>query len=131
MQVMKECDDSKPLSGNIQIDDVYWGGEKHGGKRGRGASGKTPFIAAVLTNEEGHPIAMRMTKLKGFRKEEIVNWADRHIAAESHVISDRLFCFRAVKKAGSHHEAIVTGGGPALRYDRSVHLGEHHLVWKI
>lgn len=26
MQVMKERDDSKPLSGIIQLDDVYWGG---------------------------------------------------------------------------------------------------------
>ncbi len=25
MQVMKERDDSKPLSGIIQIDDAYWG----------------------------------------------------------------------------------------------------------
>jgi hypothetical protein len=51
--VMKERDDSKPLSGNIQIDDVYWGGERHGGKRGRGVSGKTPFVAAVKTNKKG------------------------------------------------------------------------------
>ncbi len=29
MQVMKERDDSKPLFSNIQIDNVYWGGEKH------------------------------------------------------------------------------------------------------
>ncbi len=67
----------------------------------------------MQTNEEGHPIAMKMTKLKGFRKEEVFNWADRHVAAGSHVISDGLFCFRSVKKAGSSHEAIVTGGGPA------------------
>ncbi|NOX75503.1 MAG: IS1595 family transposase [Gammaproteobacteria bacterium] len=36
MQVMKERDDSRPLSGIIQLDDVYWGGEYRGGKRGRG-----------------------------------------------------------------------------------------------
>ncbi len=71
LQVMKERDDGKPLSGTIQVDDAYWGGERSGGKRGRGAPGKTPFVAAVQTNEDGHPIAMRFTKLKGFRKEEI------------------------------------------------------------
>ena len=113
LQVMKESDDSTPLSGNIQIDDAYWGGEKHGGKRGRGASGKTPFVAAIQTNENGHPIAMRMTKLSGFKKDEIFNWAERHLAAGSHVISDGLFCFRAIGDAGCSHEAIVTGGGPA------------------
>ena len=46
-QVMKERDDSKPLTQFIQVDDAYWGGKKHDGIRGRGATGKIPFIAAV------------------------------------------------------------------------------------
>jgi transposase-like protein len=58
LQVMKERDDSKPLSGNIQIDDVYWGVERHGGKRGRGTPGKKPFVAAVQTSEKGDPAVM-------------------------------------------------------------------------
>ena len=71
MQVMKERDDSKPLSGTIQLDDVYWGGERHGGSRGRGSENKIPYVVAVSTNEEGHPIAMSMTVVKGFRLTEI------------------------------------------------------------
>lgn len=113
LQVMKERDDARPLLGIIQLDDVYWGGERHGGKRGRGAPGKTPFVAAVQTNEDGHPIAMRFTRLKGFRKEEIARWAQRHLQAACIVVSDGLNCFRGVKAAGCQHEAIVTGGGPA------------------
>lgn len=113
LQVMKERDDGKPLSGTIQVDDAYWGGERRGGKRGRGAPGKTPFVAAVQTNEDGHPIAMRFTKLKGFRKEEIAQWAQRHVTSGSLVVSDGLHCFTGVEKAGCQHEAIITGGGPA------------------
>ena len=63
MQVMKERDDSQPLAGVIQLDDAYWGGERRGGKRGRGAANKSPFVAAVATNEEGHPIAMRLSSV--------------------------------------------------------------------
>ena len=111
LQVMKERDDSRPLTGRIQIDDVYWGGERRNGKRGRGAAGKTPFLAAVQTNEHGHPVAMRMTRLKGFRKEEIANWATHHLSSSCHVVSDGLFCFRAVTNIGCQHEAFVTGGG--------------------
>jgi len=44
MQVMKERDDGKALSGVIQIDDVYWGGESRGGKRGRGSPNKHPLL---------------------------------------------------------------------------------------
>jgi transposase-like protein len=51
MPVMKERDDKKPLSGTVQLDDAYWGGEHRGGKRGRGSPNKTPFVAAVSVDE--------------------------------------------------------------------------------
>jgi hypothetical protein len=112
MQVMKERDDSKPISGIIQLDDVYWGGEQRGGKRGRGSSNKTPFVAAVSVNEKGHPIAMNMNVVNGFRSKEIARWAKHHLSPNSHVVSDGLACFAAVKEAGCQHTSIVTGGGP-------------------
>ncbi len=113
LQVMKERDDSHPLMGFIQLDDAYWGGEHHGGKRGRGAEGKTPFVAAVQTDEQGHPIAMRFTKVKSFCKAEIAQWAQRHLHAASIVVSDGLSCFAGVQDSGCEHEVIITGGGPA------------------
>jgi len=79
MQVMKERDDSQPLSGTIQLDDVYWGGELRGGSPGRGSKNKTPFVAAVSISEEGHSIAMNMNVVKGFRLKEISRWAKRHL----------------------------------------------------
>lgn len=111
MQVMKGRDDSKPLSGTVQLDDVYWGGEQRGGKRGRGSPNKTPFVAAVSVNEKGHPMAMTMTVVNGFRSQEIAKWAKRHLGADSLVVSDGLACFTAVTEAGCQHIGIVTGGG--------------------
>ena len=41
---------AKPkLAGRVEVDDAYLGGERSGGKRGRGAAGKTPIVAAVET----------------------------------------------------------------------------------
>jgi hypothetical protein len=58
MQVMLERDQDKPLTGErIEVDDAYIGGERSGGKRGRGSAGKTPFVAAVETTAEGKPVA--------------------------------------------------------------------------
>ena len=54
-QVMLERDTRKRLAGRIEIDDAYLGGERRGGKRGRGAPGKTPFVVAVETTAEGNP----------------------------------------------------------------------------
>lgn len=112
MQVMKERDDQAPLNGVIQLDDVYWGGRCRGGKSGRGSPNKVPFVAAVATDHDGHPRALRMSKLKGFRKSEIAKWTLKHIHPDAIVVSDGLACFNAVAEAGREHYAIVTGGGP-------------------
>ncbi|MCU7880868.1 MAG: hypothetical protein KZQ66_19605 [Candidatus Thiodiazotropha sp. (ex Lucinoma aequizonata)] len=64
MQVMKKREDGQSLDSIIQMNDAYWGGERHGGKGGRCAPHKVSFVAAVATNDEHHPIAMRFSKLK-------------------------------------------------------------------
>ncbi len=89
------------------------GGEHRGGSRGRGSENKTPFVAAVSTNEDGHPIAMNLNVLKGFKSSEIKRWAQTHLTPGSTVYSDGLNCFPAVKEADCKHVPIVTGGGAA------------------
>lgn len=109
MQAMKERDDARPLQGIVQLDDAYWGGERRGQGRGRGAPGKTPFVAAVQCDPSGHPIAMRMSVVKGFRSDEMMRWAKAHLAPGSHIVSDGLHCFRAMKQAGCTHSGEATG----------------------
>ena len=111
-QAMKERDDSTPLTCIVQLDDAYWGGKKHDGKRGRGATGKIPFIAAVSTNEHGYPVAMRFSQVDSFSKESIKSWARKHLTPGCTVISDGLSCFQVLEKEGYNHIAIITGGGP-------------------
>ena len=113
MQVMKERDDQRLLSGTVQIDDVYYGGERHSGKRGRGSENKTPFIAAVETNEQVPPMYMNFKFVEGFRLTEFARWAKQHLAPGSLVVSDGLSCFNAVTQAQCKHVSIVTGGGPS------------------
>ena len=52
MQVMLTRETAKPLQGRVELDDAYLGGERRG-KRGRGAAGKIPFVAAVETIDRG------------------------------------------------------------------------------
>ena len=113
MQVMMERDRQRPLAGRIELDDAYLGGQRSGGKTGRGAPGKTPFVAAVETNDRGHPQRMKLTVVKGFRSVELAAWAGQHLCEGSRVLSDGLACFHAVTDAGCSHDAVVTGGGRA------------------
>ncbi len=107
-QTMKERDDSQPLTEFILIDDAYWGGKKQDGKRGRGATGKVPFLASVSLSEEGHPIKMRLSRVSGFLKDEIARWGKKHLSPNSLVVSDGLNCFPGVQEAACVHAAIIT-----------------------
>jgi hypothetical protein len=68
---MKETAERRPLKRVVQLDDAYWGGEVRGGKAGRGSANQVPFVAALTTHQDGRPIAMRMSKVRGFRRTEI------------------------------------------------------------
>jgi transposase-like protein len=90
MQVMMERDATKRLAGRIEIDDAYLGGERNGGKRGRGSPGKMPFVAAVETTPEGRPIRLKLRRVQGFRRAEIATLATRNFDPASTVVSDGL-----------------------------------------
>jgi ribosomal protein L37AE/L43A len=112
MRAMAAREAAKPkLEGRVEIDDAYLGGERPGGKRGRGAAGKTPFVAAVETTPERKPRRLRLSVVKGFRKKEVEKVARRDFAPGTDVVSDGLSCWPAVEKAGCAHRPMVTGSG--------------------
>ena len=83
-------------------------GSAPGGKRGRGAAGKTPFVAAVETTAERKPRRLKLTVVKGFRKKEIERLAKRDLAGGSNVVTDGLSCSTAVSEAGCGHFPMVS-----------------------
>jgi ISXO2-like transposase domain/Transposase zinc-ribbon domain len=112
MQVMAWREQSRQLTGRIEIDDAYLGGEVQGGKAGRGSPNKVPFVAAVQTTESGDPVVMCLSQ-RAFTKDSIQEFAQTSLAAPATLVSDGLGCFTAVRGSGILHEPHVTGGGPA------------------
>jgi ribosomal protein L37AE/L43A len=111
-QVMLERDAAKQLTGRVEIDDAYLGGERTGGKRGRGAPGKTPFVAAVETTPEGKPVRLKLRRVASFCGHSIAAFAKSSLAPDCAVVSDGLRCFGGVTDAGCSHQVITTGSGP-------------------
>ncbi|WP_342627419.1 IS1595 family transposase [Nguyenibacter vanlangensis] len=111
-QVMMEREAGKRLKGRIELDDAYLGGERGGGKRGRGSAGKTPIVAAVETTPQGKPIRLKLRRVAGFSRAEIAKMAKNSFDPASSVVSDGLRCFAAVTEAGCVHHPILTGSGP-------------------
>ena len=110
MQVMAEREGRKRLDGRVEMDDPYLGGQRPG-KRGRGAAGKQPFVAAVSTTDERRPRKIKLLPVKGFRKKEINKLLAQHLASTSRLVTDGLNCWTVIDEAGLEHRAIVTGSG--------------------
>jgi ISXO2-like transposase domain/Transposase zinc-ribbon domain len=111
MEVMRLREDSRRLTGRVEIDDAYLGGERSGGKTGRGSENKVPFIAAVQTTEDGKPVVACFAQAP-FTKQAVQTFAAKSLVRPLTVVSDGLGCFTAAEGAGVH-KRIVTGGGKA------------------
>jgi transposase-like protein len=112
MEVMFLREEGRQLSGRIEADDAYLGGERRGGKPGRGSENKVSFVAAVQTTESGQAVLMCLSR-RPFTKQSIQEFAQKSLAAPATLVTDGLGCFTAVCGSGIHHEQHVTGGGAA------------------
>jgi hypothetical protein len=110
MAVMTGRENAKRLDGRIEMDDAYLGGRRPG-KRGRGAAGKQPFVAAVSTSDERRPRKIKLLPVKGFREKEVKKLVAEHLASTGRLVTDGLSCWTAAAEAGLEHRAMVTGGG--------------------
>ena len=107
---MAQREERYVLEGQVQVDDAYLGGERSGGKAGRGSENKIPFIAALSLTDEGYPWRVQLSPVPGFTLQAIAAWAKTHLAPGSTVCSDGLACFSAVTEAGCVHQPTVVAG---------------------
>jgi ribosomal protein L37AE/L43A/transposase-like protein len=116
MQVMLDREKGRVLSGRVEVDDAYMGGERHDGTTGRGTSGRTPFLAAVQTTPDGAPsgrkvLYLKLTRVRNFKGRTVRAWAKRSLATASHVLTDRMAGFQRLGVVLKRHEMKVLPGG--------------------
>ena len=71
MDAMAQRDSTHRLHGAVQLDDAYLGGERSGGKVGRGFENKVSFVAAVSLSEEGNFFYVKLARLSGFTSQVV------------------------------------------------------------
>lgn len=122
LEVMRQREESRQLTGRIEMDDAYLGGERHGGTAGRGSENKVAFVAAVQTTESGQPHLACFSK-RAFTKESLREFMATSIVLPATVVSDGLSCFTVAQEMGMAHDRTVTGCGRA-----SVEVEDHGAV---
>src|SRR6476620_4372074 len=125
-EVMRAVGDEEKLAGRIEMDDAYLGGERSGGKHGRGSPGKKPIIVAVQTDEKGRPRRIKLRRIARFKRRRVKSLTKRIIMPGSTIVTDGYQCFRGVADAGCTHVRITTGCGRTGGPPPSIQVGEHY-----
>lgn len=112
LEGMRLAEADRQLTGRVEIDDAYLGGERSGGKAGRGSENKVPFVAAVQTTESGQPHLACLSQ-RPFTNEAMEDFMARHMVLPLTLVSDGLNCFKVATSAGAVHDREITGGGKA------------------
>ena len=95
MQATTNREETRRLSGFVQIDDAYLGGERNGGKPGRGSKNKQAFVIAVETNEQlGRPKFAVIEPVPSFTNAAIIDGCQRRLMPQAEAFSDGLGAFR-------------------------------------
>ena len=109
---MRLTEADRQLTGRVDIDEAYLGGQRVGGKRGRGSQNKVPFVAAVQTTEDGLPHLACLSP-RQLTNEAMKDFLACHTAVALTLVSDGLNCFKVAASMGAAHEREITGGGKA------------------
>ena len=93
------------LSGIVEVDETYIGGEEHDGKRGRGTSNKSIVVIAVELKEGRNQLGrVRMKVVPDASKESLQGFIRENVEAGSTVITDGLSSYSSLGKIGYIHE---------------------------
>jgi len=92
LQAMALAKSDRQLTGRVEVDDAYLGGERSGGKAGRGSENKVPFVVAVRTTEDGRAHRACLSA-RPFTKEAMKEFIATNMGSPLTVVSDGLGCF--------------------------------------
>lgn len=129
-ELMSKANGFEMLKGHIEADEAYVGGRRSGGKRGRGAEGKT--IVFGLKERGGRLVAESIPNVK---KVTLRGQVLRKVEPGSIVSTDELMSYGLLTGDGYTHGMVKHGAKEWSYYDFS-HGATHHVnhvenFWKL
>lgn len=98
--ISQNIEDSSPFEGEIEVDESYFGGKRKG-KRGRGASGKTPVFG--LLKRKGRVYTKVIHNAKA---ETLIPIIEERVVPDSIVYTDTFRSYNALDVGNFKHERI-------------------------
>tara|TARA_R110000787_G_scaffold117002_9_gene227490 strand:+ start:1426 stop:2310 length:885 start_codon:yes stop_codon:yes gene_type:complete len=119
--LMGRADGFAMLQGHVELDEAYVGGVRHGGKRGRGAEGKT--IVFGMKERDGRMVTEIVPNV---RKITLRAATLRNVEPGSVVSTDELMSYGLLDGDGYTHGAVKHGAKEYAYYDYR-HGVTHHV----
>lgn len=98
---MAKIDGDNSLSGHVEVDETYVGGRRGGGKRGRGAPGKT--IVMGMLQREGDVMTRVVANVRRYTLEHHIT---QHIHAGATISTDELLSYAKLARFGYEHGTV-------------------------
>ena len=118
------------LAGHVELDEAYVGGRRSGGKRGRGAPGKT--IVMGLAERGGR---FRAEVIANVKKDTLRNVVLENVAEGSVVSTDELYSYNLLTGDGFKHGAVKHGAKEYAYYDyrsgETFHVNTVEGFWRL
>ncbi len=118
--LMERTDMSGMLTGHVELDEAYVGGRRSGGKRGRGAEGKT--IVMGLKQRDG---AMQTVVIPNVKKQTLRGVVLGRVEKGATVSTDELYSYNLLKGDGYKHGAVKHGVKEWSYYDYRTDATHH------
>ena len=128
--LMAKADGFAMLAGHVELDEAYVGGRRSGGKRGRGAPGKTIVMGM---KERGGRMAAEI--VPDIKKATLRDVTLRNVEEGSTVSTDELVSYGLLEGDGYQHGVVKHGAKEFAYYDYR-HGATHHTnhvesFWKL
>ncbi len=118
------------LSGHVELDEAYVGGRRSGGKRGRGAPGKT--IVMGLISRDG---PMKAVVIPDVKKDTLRAVVLDNVEPGSVVSTDELYSYNLLTGDGFAHGAVKHGAKEYAHYDyrtgETFHVNTVEGFWRL
>ena len=128
--LMSNADGFEMLRGHVELDEAYIGGRRSGGKRGRGAPGKT--IIMGVKEREGRMIA---GKIPNIRKDTLRTVVLNTVEPGAIVSTDELMSYGLLELDGYQHGTVRHGAREYARYDQTTgvlhHVNHVESFWRV
>ena len=111
-ELITDADVDRALSGHVEVDEAYVGGKRSGGKRGRGAEGKTIVVGM---KERGGPIQTQL--VPNVKKATLREVVSERVEKGSTVSTDELMSYGLLTGDGYQHGQVKHAEKDWAHYD--------------